>query len=136
MEDSQQHLLRLGFEVVGYWMLSQGQIQFVIQQHRQDRDLLYAFTSEECVLYIGKTTQTLYQRMNGYRDPGPSQKTNIRNHELILELLQKGLEVEILALVPKEVMSYRGIQVNIAAGIEDNLITFIKPPWNIFVRTV
>jgi hypothetical protein len=131
MENSQQYLLRIGFEVVGYWLLSNGRLQFVLQKHNQACDLLYAFTYENHILYIGKTTQALSQRMNGYQNPGPSQKTNIRNHKLIIEMLQREARVSILALVPKETMSFQGIQVNIAAGIEDSLIAYCKPPWNV-----
>ena len=69
--------------------------------------------------------------MNGYQNPGPSQRTNIRNHKLIIEILQRKVGVNILALVPKEYMSFCGVQVNIAAGIEDNLIAFFKQPCNV-----
>jgi hypothetical protein len=131
MENSQQYLLQIGFELVGYWLLSDGRIRFVLQKHNQASNVLYAFTSEEHVLYIGKTIQAFSQRMNGYQNPGPSQRTNIRNHKLIIEILQRKVGVNILALVPKESMSFRGVQVNIAAGIEDNLIAIFKPPWNV-----
>ena len=112
-------------------MLSDGRLHFILQKHNQASDVLYAFTSEEHVLHIGKTTQTLSLRMNGYQNPSPSQRTNIRNHKLIIDILQRKVGVNILALVPKESMSFRGVQVNIAAGIEDNLVAFLKPPWNV-----
>lgn len=131
MENSQQYLLQIGFEVVGNWFFSNGRLKFVLQKHTQACNVLYAFTLEESVLYIGKTTQTLWQRMNGYCNPGPSQRTNIRNHHLITGTLQRGVGVKILALVPTERMSYQGFQVDIAAGIEDNLIAYFKPPWNV-----
>lgn len=130
MENSLQSLIQIGFEEVGHWYLYNDGIGFILHKHKQARDCLYAFTCEDSVLYIGKTTKTLFQRMVGYSNPGPSQKTNIRNHQLIKETFQRGPIVDIFAFVPEETMSYRGFQVNIAAGLEDSLIAYFKPPWN------
>jgi hypothetical protein len=68
--------------------------------------------------------------MNGYRNPGPTQTTNIKNNARISEHLQEGKSVQIFTLLQKEVILYKGFSVNIAAGLEDNLLVYIRPPWN------
>jgi hypothetical protein len=67
MENSYKSLFQVGFEVGGYWSLSNDGIQFALPKYDQTCNVLYAFASDERVLYIGKTTQSLNRRMNGYR---------------------------------------------------------------------
>ncbi len=81
-------------------------------------------------MYIGKTVRTLKERMIGYKSPDPTQKTNIKNNKNISELLKQGIPVRIFVFVKIENLQYRGIPVDIASGIEDNLIAMIKPKWN------
>jgi len=69
--------------------------------------------------------------MRGYEKPGPSQWTNIRGRERILELLSKGEAVEILALPDNGLLRYGGFHVNLAAGLEDSLVRDLQPEWNV-----
>jgi hypothetical protein len=82
-------------------------------------------------LYIGKTIRSLSQRLYGYVNPGPSQSTNIKNRQKIETILRQGKEIKIFVFAPhgNEIV-YRGIPVNLAAGLEDSLIRIVKPPWN------
>jgi len=128
--DSKRFLLSIGFEEVGEWLLEDGSLQFVLTRHGDERNILYAFFAQEEVKYIGKSNQTLSGRMNGYKQPGPTQSTNINNNARIKDLLLKGISVQILAFVQKEEMLYRGVPINLAAGLEDNLIARVRPPWN------
>ncbi len=125
-----QFLLKLGFEEVGMWVLNGNSVQFQLTKNENERNILYAFIVQGNVNYIGKSTMTLGGRMNGYRNPNLSQITNINNNARIKELLQKGTPVKIYALVPKEEILYKGFPLNIAAGLEDNLLARIRPPWN------
>ena len=78
-----------------------------------------------------KTIRSLSQRLNGYVNPGPTQSTNIKNCRKIEKILQQGREINIFVFAPHEnEIVYRGIPVNLAAGLEDSLIGIIKPPWN------
>ena len=79
------------------------------------------------MLYIGKTVQTLKQRMSGYQTPGPTQSTNIRGKQLISEELSSGRAVEIHALPDNGLLYYGGFHVNLAAGLEDNLVSEFRP---------
>ena len=68
--------------------------------------------------------------MYGYQNPGPTQSTNIKGNKLIKELLATSAPVEIYALPDNGLLYYGGFHVNLAAGLEDNLIATLSPPWN------
>jgi len=72
--------------------------------------------------------------MYQYQKPGPSQRTNIRVHGLLNDLLSRGTYVQIHALPDDGSMQYRGFHVNLAAGLEDSVINGLKPKWNITGR--
>lgn len=81
-------------------------------------------------MYIGKSTQTLYKRMMGYKNPGPTQSTIINNNARIKKTLSENHSVEIYVFVQPEDYLYRGVKVSLAAGMEDNLINYLNSPWN------
>ena len=91
-----QELLEIGFIKVGEWSLDNG-FHHTITTRLNQRNLLYSFTCDSSLLYIGKTTDTLKSRMNGYKNAGASQKTNIRVKGKIIEILQnKNKTIEII----------------------------------------
>jgi len=94
------------------------------------REILYAFVVGEEVAYIGKSTRTFKQRMYGYQNPGPSQKTNIKNHDRVVKALDQDETVDVYVFVQEEPVTYKGIPVNLAAGLEDVLIEWLAPSWN------
>jgi hypothetical protein len=128
--DNRRFLINFGFEEVGEWLFADGPLQFVLTRHWDEQNILYAFVTQEEVKYIGKSSQTLRGRMNGYKQPDPTQSTNINNNARIKDLLLKGIPVQILAFVQKDEMLCRGLPINLAAGLEDILIARIRPPWN------
>jgi hypothetical protein len=65
-----------------------------------------------------------------YKNFGPSQYTNIRNHASIKDCLDQGKTVRVYAFIQQVPMEYKGIPINLAAGLEDNLISILKPLWN------
>jgi hypothetical protein len=94
------------------------------------RNILYAFVSAEEVLYIGKTIQTLKSRLYGYQNPGGTQLTNVRGNKRLLELLAADASVHIYVLPDHGLMHYGGFHLNLAAALEDSLISQLKPKWN------
>lgn len=130
MPGDREKLLQVGFQTAGRWYEVPGGINFHLTSLSNTSNVLYAFVSNGSVQYIGKSVRTLQQRMQGYRSPGPSQLTNLRNKSLIKELLRKGSPVEILAFAPSP-LRHEGFAVNLAAGLEDSLIEHFKPPWNL-----
>jgi hypothetical protein len=123
-------LLDVGFKKVGHWYSSDNSIDFELTQNSDSENVLYCFVSEDEVLYVGKTTQKLTKRMYGYKNPGATQSTNIKGHKKIKELLSKGLPVEILALPDNGLLHFGVFHLNLAAGLEDSIISVINPLWN------
>lgn len=123
-------LLEIGFDPAGHWLLDGEVLRYELARNSTQRNILYAFVSDGQVMYIGKTVQTLARRMSGYKQPGATQVTNIRNHENIRSLLTHGAAVEILALPDNGLMHYGQFHLNLAAALEDDLVRVIAPPWN------
>lgn len=130
MPDALSILEDLGFRRVGRWLLDGAQLRYELIAEQDAEKVLYAFVASDTVLYIGKTTQPLRRRMYGYQNPGPSQRTNIRCHKLIIELVRCGQSVEIHVLPDDGSLLYRGHSLSLAAGLEDSLIAKVHPPWN------
>ena len=128
------YLNHLGFSHVGAWRAGVKGLDYSVfpkfKAIGEKRWVLYAFTSGGVVLYIGKATIPFNQRMSGYRRPGVSQKTNIRNNALIAELIRGEQAVEIYVFEGEKKLDYRGTSLNLAAGLEDPLIAKIRPKWN------
>jgi len=123
-------LLEIGFECVGHWILNDGQPMFTLSNHMNTKNILYAFVSNGEIKYIGKTTLPLKRRMYGYQNPGPTQSTSIRNNKHIRLLLESEEAVDIFVLPDNGLLHYGGFHINLAAGLEDNLIAKLSPPWN------
>lgn len=129
-------LLAIGLEDAARWQIDGKKLKTVGEKKARWRHLcavpntLYAFCCGDEVLYIGKTTQTLTKRFVGYCDPGNGRATNYKCHQGIRELLPRGKEVRILVLPSDPSLKWNGIEINLAAGLEDNLVKTFKPRWN------
>lgn len=125
-----KRLSDIGFEKVGYWQAVEDQIEPKLTRLENAERVLYAFVCDGNVKYIGKTARSLSQRLSGYKSPGPSQSTNIKNNANIRDLLSQDRLVEIWAFADKEDLRVGEFRVNLAAGLEDDLIAKVQPPWN------
>src|SRR6266404_6664038 len=123
-------LLEIGFEPAGHWLQKGDGLAFELSRHASQRNILYAFVSDGEVKYVGKTVQALRARMGGYKNPAPSQTTNVSNNSRIKALLQTGAAVDILALPDNGLLHYGQFHMNLAAGLEDNIISLLNPEWN------
>jgi hypothetical protein len=123
-------LLEIGFERAGRWLQEGDEVAFELSGHASKRNILYAFASDGEVKYVGKTVRSLRERMSGYKNPTRSQVTNWSNNSRIKELLQSGAAVDIFALPDNELLHYGKFHINLAAGLEDNIISLLKPEWN------
>lgn len=123
-------LTEIGFIKVGTWAISDSGIKFLLTDHQDEMKVLYSFISKGRVMYIGKTTQSLTRRMMGYQNPGPTQRTNIRVHKEMINLLKDGLPIDIYILTDPGLLQYGGVTISIAGGLEDALIDKFKPVWN------
>ncbi|MDF2457750.1 MAG: hypothetical protein K0S79_166 [Nitrospira sp.] len=123
-------LLEIGFVPSGHWLLEDEKVTFELTRHATQRNILYAFVCDGQVKYVGKTVRPLAVRMSGYKNPAPSQSTNVNNNRRILEQLTKGVAVEIFALPDNGLHHYGQFHLNLAAALEDDIIRLLKPEWN------
>jgi hypothetical protein len=129
-------LLEIGFKKVGRWAQTSTGISPSLSEYHDRRNILYCFVIEGVVRYIGKTAQPLERRIYGYQNPGPTQSTNIRVHAKIRGLLAEGGRVDIYALPDPGTLHFGGFHLNLAAGLEDGLISTLNPLWNITGTTI
>jgi predicted GIY-YIG superfamily endonuclease len=116
-------LKKIGFELAGKWILENSTIKYQIPEILLSREnVLYAFVSGNEILYIG-TTQNFKKIMNFCQTSNPSQLTNNRNHENILELLNNGKNVDIYVLEAEPSKDLR-------TELKIQLISEFKPKWN------
>jgi len=123
-------LKKAGFLEVGSWTLKDGKPTCSLDKEQTSYNVLYAFISGSNILYVGKTTIVLRDRMYQYQRPGSSQRTNIRVNASLGKILNEGKTVKIFALPDRGEMEYHGFHLNLAAGIEDSVINQIQPKWN------
>lgn len=124
------NLLDIGFQPAGHWFLVEEKLKFEITRHATQANILYAFICDAEVMYVGKTIRTLASRMAGYKTPARTQTTNIHNNQKILELLKRGVAIEIWALPDNGLLHYGRFHINLAAALEDDIIRKLNPPWN------
>ncbi|MGZ9709371.1 GIY-YIG nuclease family protein [Glaciimonas sp. GNP009] len=133
-------LTTVGFSLAGRWLLSGRGLDLDLDKIiAGKRDVLYAFAVDGALSYIGKTASTLRSRMQGYKTPPSSSQnggtTNIKNNRNILDALAKGKTVSIFVLFDQSQQSHGEFCINLAAGLEDNLIRELSPPWNDHMST-
>ena len=123
-------LTDIGFKKVGKWSFENSSFQYELNENYTTKNILYAFVIDNEIKYIGKSIKTISQRLNGYRRPNISQRTNFRLNNLIIEKLREEKEVEIYLFEDNAELNYKGKKINLSAGLEDNLIAEFLPEWN------
>lgn len=116
--------------MAGHWRWTSGRLTCDLISHAATKNVLYAFVCDNEVKYVGKTVRPLRVRMYGYENPGASQSTNVRLNRLITESLQADAAVDILVLPDNGLLHYGRFHINLAAGLEDNIIAELQPAWN------
>ena len=132
-ENSFELIKKMGFVKAGSWEIEEGQLSYQLGDYLNVSRVLYAFVVNGVVTYIGKTNQKLSKRMYSYKNPGSSQLTNLRIIDIIKNCLDKGLKIDIYVFISHISIEISDIPINVAAGLEDNLIIFINPEWNILI---
>lgn len=125
-----RRLLQIGFEQVGSWRLRDQQLALELTRMNGQRNVLYAFVENASVLYVGKTTGSLENRMGGYLRPHASQRTNVRNNLALLQLLRAERAIDIYAWADPGMHRIGDFHLNYAAGLEDSIIRTVTPLWN------
>lgn len=135
MAESFNRLLAIGFKPAGTWSTVNDVLRLTLEPTvRHEQNVLYAFVVDGALTYVGKTTQSLLKRMQGYRSPASSAErggsTNIKNNRNILAALKAGSTVDIYTLHTLPSQKHGEFSVNLSAGLEDSLINALMPPWN------
>ena len=99
-------------------------------EHAKSANALYAFVSDDEVLYVGKTTQQLQKRLYGYQNPRTTQTTNVRGNKAIATALTAKKAIDVFVLPDTGLLRIGGFHLNLAAGLEDSLINDLRPMWN------
>ena len=130
-------LTEISFIKAGFWQIIDGSLKYHLDGRFTDvKNNLYAFVCDGEVKYVGKTTRLLRNRMYHYSRPGSSQSTNIKNNANIIDMLSNNIAVDILVLPDSGLMHYGQFHLNLAAGLEDSIISVIRPEWNGIQRPV
>jgi len=133
-ENDLTELLKLGFGNVGNFSLKEQKLQFSLTDCRNSTGS-YAFVVGQQVVYVGVTKNTLYARMNGYKNPGPSQETNKRIKPRIIQA--GGVQTYFLSEDDigkyKTVIQRDEIKKEVSTDLntfERFLISLLRPSWN------
>ena len=133
-EQSLSELQKLGFKHVGDFTKMGEGIGFSLSSDKGNTGS-YAFVVDKRIMYIGVTKYTLYARMNGYKNPGPTQETNKR----INPKISKAGRVQIYFLASSEITHFttiirRGdVEKQVPTDVntfERFLISKFRPEWN------
>jgi len=135
MQTPLDRLTGIGFRRAGHWELTNGVLRLVLPPPLPaSQDLLYAFVVAGVLAYVGKTTQGLVKRLQGYRSPPASAErggsTNINNHRRIIEALGRVSSVDVYVLDSLPAQQHGGFEISLAAGLEDAIIRELAPQWN------
>lgn len=135
MAEALNRLLAVGFKPAGKWSLANDVLRLTLEPAvMHEQNVLYAFVVDGKLAYVGKTTQSLIKRMQGYRSPASTAErggsTNIKNNRNIVNALSSGATVDIYALHALPSQAHGEFSVNLSAGLEDSLINALTPPWN------
>jgi hypothetical protein len=123
-----EHLLQAGFSEIGCWELNDtsGLAHSIDLPKRPG---VYAFAIDERVQYVGLASKSLHQRLNFYRKPGASQRTNVRLNDIIKGQIAQGSVVRILVAHPPD-SEWNGFKIKGPEGLEAGLIEQFGLPWN------
>jgi hypothetical protein len=121
-------LLESGFELSARWVKGSDGDLVLDGTLRADAGV-YAFVRDEIAVYVGVATMGLAKRLYFYRRPGITQTTSIRIKGMLLDELGLTQKVDIYTAVPPE-LTWNGLPVGGAAGLEHGLIKNFHLPWN------
>ena len=129
-------LLHMGFRYVGEWYLVNKKLGFTLLSENDSRNLVFAFVSENEILYIGGITVSFRRLLYGYRKPSGTQSSCAILNTLISGHLQGGGIVEIYALPDHGLLHVGNSCIDLASVLEDSLILELKPKWNACLQEI
>ena len=123
-------LLRLDFAHAGWWEVSGQKPKCKLHRHAKEPSAIYAFIVDREVMYVGKTSRTVHDRMINYEQTNSTRSTTFRCNSHIASVLASGGRVDVYVLPDRAGLEYMGHRVCLADGLEPTLIAHFRPAWN------
>lgn len=128
-------LKEFGFFPAGRWLYTNNFLSCELSPQVQTRrNVLYAFSTDEDLAYLGLTTMVLKERMRRYAHPpkqsGNGGGTNIKNHRNLIDALHAGKRIDILVLLGAFTDGECVAESKPLHSLERELIFAVSPPWN------
>ncbi len=127
-----ERLTASGFSLSARWKLqANSRVQLIGEPPKQPG--VYAFAVDGEVCYVGKTQKGIAKRLRPYEISKDKTRLAFRIRALIRKALKSGSEVTVLTIVSLKPIRWRGLPVNLIAGLEAGLIRELQPKtrWNI-----
>ncbi|MBY0406576.1 MAG: hypothetical protein K2Q01_02700 [Rickettsiales bacterium] len=126
-----EELEATGLLHAGAWRMEEGELRYIITpESAAHKNIIYAFTAGENVLYISKTTKMAAKQFNAYQSPSATQSACIKTHAQLLQALQTAPQIEIFILNDEKLVKMRWMEENPATLRETALIQQFRPKWN------
>lgn len=129
----------LGFQKVGDFFIINDELSFRVIDFQKDTGV-YLFLIDGKIKYIGETQSEIQRRMYGYKNPGPSQRTNQRVKKKLLGQLQRMKTCTIWFMPENKIQELKVLLVRAKSQkevlvdsklLERLMITMFKPEWNL-----
>ncbi len=127
-----EHLTASGFSLSARWELQENsRVQLIDEPPKQPG--VYAFAVDGEVCWVGKTQTGIAKRLRDYENVKGKTRQGFRIKTLISKALKSGSEVTVLTIVSLKPIRWRGLPVDLIAGLEAGLIRELQPKtkWNL-----
>ena len=129
--NNKEYLINERFKNAGYFELINGSLTLVLNNHENVEPAVYALVSGIEALYIGKTKNQVKVQLDRLRDPDSEQKTNIRIHHNLVELIPQTGKVEIMVWFDNSLKKDNVEHLKQISEYKKFLIQELKPRWNL-----
>lgn len=123
-------LVKLGFEYCGDWTSVGERIVPKIHYGGERSNVLYALVIDGTLVYLSKSRRPLNHKLKNIMSGGGSPQEK-RIHRFIKGIMKRGRKVEIHFLSDPGTLQYQGHRISLTAGIEETLVEFFRPVWNV-----
>ncbi len=124
-----ERLTASGFSLSARWKLqANSRVRLIGEPPKQPG--IYAFAVDGEVCYVGSTQGGIAKRLRPYEITKDKKRLAFRIKTLIRKALKSGSEVTVLTIINLKPIQWRGLPVDLIAGLEKGLIRELQPKWN------
>lgn len=118
-----------GFIRAGAWRLNEDHSRAAFHGDAPSEAGVYAYLVDGVISYVGSAQRGLARRLRRYV-LADNKRTSMRVRQEIEKQLQDGRAVDVFTIVPEH-MTHNGLPIDPVVGLEEGLIRFVKPEWNL-----